>query len=54
VKAQIAQSIARDKIDQQLKTIENSVQADFNDTYFGATPPPPPSLAPAQKPVSPK
>jgi PPIC-type PPIASE domain len=55
VKDQIAQSIARDKIEQQIKTIEDSVKADFNDTYFGAAPTPPPSLAaPAQKPVSPK
>jgi hypothetical protein len=56
VKDQIAKSLARAKVEEQMKGMRSSVHADFNGEYFGAeAAPAPPTVAPTlQRPAPPK
>ena len=45
VKDEISRDLLRQKMEKAMKSIKDSVHADFNDQYFGPAPPNPPAQA---------
>jgi parvulin-like peptidyl-prolyl isomerase len=54
VKDQISKTLARAKMEEQMKTIRSSVRADFNGEYFGPEPAPAAVAPTLQRPAPPK